>query len=323
MAPAVNPEIIVWFDNRFVPLGEARVSILTHALHYGTGVFEGIRGYWSDGEEELFLMRPLEHYQRWQANCGILHLQVPCTPAELCELTAELVRRNGFRTNLYVRPLAYKSAERIGVHPDEQDAFALIVLPFGDYIDSRRGLHAGVVSWRRLEDNAIPSRAKICGAYVNSALAGDEARRNGFDEAVMLNEDGQVAEGAAANIFLVRGGKLITPPVTDNILEGITRASVMELARTELNLEVVERSVDRSELYIAEEAFFTGTAVEVAPIVRIDHRPVGTGRIGHITGLLRGLYAAATRGRLPAYRRWLTPSYQHSVESQAATAKVA
>ncbi len=320
MAPAVNPEIIVWFDNRFVPLGEARVSILTHALHYGTGVFEGIRGYWSDGEEELFLMRPLEHYQRWQANCGILHLQVPCTPAELCELTAELVRRNSFRSNLYVRPLAYKSAERIGVHPDEQDAFAIIVMPFGDYIDSRRGLHAGVVSWRRLEDNAIPSRAKICGAYVNSALAGDEARRNGFDEAVMLNEDGQVAEGAAANIFLVRGGKLITPPVTDNILEGITRASVMELARTELNLEVVERSVDRSELYIAEEAFFTGTAVEVAPIVRIDHRAVGTGRIGHITGLLRGLYAAATRGRLPAYRRWLTPSYQHSVE---ATAKVA
>ncbi len=318
MGPTANPEIIVWFDNRFVPLGEARVSILTHALHYGTGVFEGIRGYWSDSEEELFLVRPLEHYQRWQANCGILRLHVPCTPAELCELTAELVRRNGFRTNLYVRPLAYKSAERIGVHPDEHDAFALITLPFGDYIDSRRGLHAGVVSWRRLEDNAIPSRAKICGAYVNSALAGDEARRNGFDEAIMLTEDGHVAEAAAANLFLVRDGKLITPPVTDNILEGITRASVMELARKELKLETIERSVDRSELYVADEAFLTGTAVEVAPIVRVDHRPVGTGQIGPTVTALRNIYSAATRGRLPAYRHWLAPCYQHAAEFQVA-----
>ena len=313
----VNPNTIVYFDNRFVPLREAQVSILTHALNYGTGVFEGIRGYWSESEEELHLVRPLEHFVRWRTNCRLLYIHLPLTPAELVEVTVELVRRNRFRTNLYVRPLAYKSAERIGVHLDDQNAFALIAMPFGDYLESERGVHAGVSSWRRVEDNAIPSRAKICGAYVNSALAGDEARRNGYDEAIFLSEDGHVSEGAAANIFLARDGQLLTPQVSDNILEGITRASVMELARRQMGLEVIERRVDRSELYIADEAFFTGTAVEIAPIVRVDHRPVGNGRIGPITAALKQLYADATRGRLPAYRKWLQPVYR-SVAAEVA-----
>lgn len=318
MATEVDPDIIVFFDNRFVPLREARVGILTHALHYGTGVFEGIRGYWEPGEKELFLVRAGEHYTRWRANCGILHIELPLTPTELCSLTVELIRRNQFQSNLYIRPLAYKAAERIGVHPDERDAFAVVALPFGDYLDSRKGLHAGVGSWRRIEDNAIPGRAKICGAYVNSALAGDEARRNGYDEAIFLTESGHVAEGAACNIFLVREGKLVTPPVTENILEGITRASVMELARNELHLEVVERRVDRSELYVCDESFFTGTAVELAPIVRVDHRPVGDGQIGPLTSALRKLYIHATHGRLPAYRKWVLPVYHSLAAAQAA-----
>jgi branched-chain amino acid aminotransferase len=318
MAAEVNPEIIVYFDNRFVPLGEAKVGILTHALHYGTGVFEGIRGYWEKEREELYLVRTPEHYARWRANCGILGIEVPLSAAQLCDLTVEIVRRNRFQSNLYVRPLAYKSAQRIGVHPDAQDAFAIVALPFGDYLDSQQGLHAGVVSWRRIEDNAIPGRAKICGAYVNSALAGDEARRNGYDEAIFLTESGHVAEGAACNIFLVRDSKLITPPVTENILEGITRASVMELARRELGLEVVERRVDRSELYISDEIFFTGTAVEVAPITRVDHRPVGDARIGPVTAALRKLYTDATRGRLPAYRQWVLPVYHPVSAARAA-----
>jgi len=308
----VNPNLIVYFDNRFVPLGEARVSVLTHALNYGTGVFEGIRGYWDEEEEELFLVRLEEHYHRWLTNCRILRMEFPLNPAQLTELTTELVRRNRFRDNVYVRPLAYKSSARIGVHPDEKNAFALVALPFGDYLDSRLGLHACVSSWRRVEDNAIPGRGKICGAYVNSALAGDEARRNGYDEAILLTEDGHVCEGAAANIFLVREGALVTPPVTDNILEGITRAAVMELARTNLRLEVVERRVDRSELYIADEAFFTGTAVEVAPIVRVDDRAVGSGKVGPVATALRQFYSDAVRGRLSAYRHWLTPAYHHS-----------
>jgi len=319
MAIKLDPNLLVYFENDFVPLGAARVGILTHALNYGTGVFEGIRGYWAESEEELFVVRPLEHYERWRRNAAILYINLPLSAAELCELTAELIRRNNLRTDLYIRPLAYKSAERIGVHWDDQSQFAIVALPFGIYLDSRAGVHAGVVSWRRVEDNAIPGRAKICGAYVNSALASDEARRNGFDEAILLNEDGHVAEGAACNIFIVRNGQLVTPPVSENILEGITRDSVMELARVEMKLEVVERPIDRSELYVAEEIFFTGTAVEVAPVTRVDHRRIGTGTIGPITERLRQLYTEATRGRLPGYHKWLFRVY-HPVGVRASVA---
>ncbi len=172
-------------------------------------------------------------------------------------------------------------------------------------MDSTTGLHAGVTSWRRLEDNAIPGRAKICGAYVNSALATDDVRRAGFDEAIFLCENGHVAEGATCNIFMVRHGRLITPGPADNILEGITRACIIELARECLQLEVVERSIDRSELYVCDELFFTGTAVEVAPVTRVDHRSVGTGAIGPVASELRRLYTEATRGRIPQFENWI------------------
>jgi len=310
MRAEADPNLIVYFGGQYVPLCEARVGILTHALHYGTGVFEGIRAYWDEPQQELFVVRPMEHFERWQQNCGILRIAVPHSPAELCEIAAELMRRNQLRTNVYVRPLAYKSAERVGVSPDDQDAFALIALPFGDYLPSDQGLHAGVSSWRRIEDNAIPARAKICGAYVNSALASDEARRCGFDEAILLNESGHVAEGSTCNIFMVRKGRLITPAVTENALEGITRDSVMELAQRELGLQVVERPIDRSELYVCDELFFTGTAVGLAPIVRVDHRPVKDGQIGVLTRQLRQLYFDATHGHLQSYLKWLTPVYQ-------------
>src|SRR5579875_523350 len=231
-AEAPDPNITVWFQNRFVRLGDANVNILTHALHYGTGVFEGIRGYYDEKRKDLLLFRVLDHFERWKRNCGILRIDVPQTPAALCEITTELCRRNGFESNVYVRPIAYKCSAKIGVAADENDAYSIVAIPFGDYFEGgKRGLTAGVASWRRIEDTAIPGRAKICGAYVNSVLAGDEARRNGHDEAIFLTQDGHVAEGATCNIFVVRHGKLITPPVTDNILEGITRASVMELAQ--------------------------------------------------------------------------------------------
>jgi branched-chain amino acid aminotransferase len=315
-----DPGTIVYFDGRFVPLADAKVSILTHALHYGTGVFEGVRAYWDETQRDLFLVRAVEHFARWKRNCGILRIQVPADPHELTDITVELCRRNRFETNVYIRPLAYKSAARVGVNPDDQDAFTLVAIPFGAYLDSTRGLHAGVASWRRVEDNAIPGRAKICGAYVNSALASDEARRNGYDEAIFLTESGHVAEGATCNIFMVRNGKLVTPPPSDNILEGITRACIMDLARREMKLEVVERSIDRSELYVCDELFFTGTAVEVGPITMVDHRPVGEGRqgsagageLGPVTLQLKQLYERATRGYLPAYQHWLEPVYSHA-----------
>jgi len=318
--PAPDANTIVWFRDQFVRLGDAQVNILTHGLNYGTGVFEGIRGYFDEGQGELYLFRIEEHYERWKQNCGILRLRVGPTPAELSAITAELCRRNQFRSSVYVRPLAYKASARIGVHADDNDAYAIVAVPFGDYFAGGGGLKAGVVSWRRVDDNAIPGRAKICGAYVNSVLAGGEARDNGHDEAIFLNQDGHVAEGAACNLFMVRRGKLITPPVTDNILEGITRASLMELAQRELNLTVVERSIDRSELYICEEVFFAGTAVEVAPVTQVDHRPVGTGQPGPIAQKLRELFGEAARGRLAAYRHWLRPAYRAAAQPAAVEA---
>jgi branched-chain amino acid aminotransferase len=307
MPSDLDPKLIVYFSGRYVPLAEAKVGILTHALHYGTGVFEGIRAYWDDAERRLSLFRPTEHYERWKQNCGILRIAIPLSPEELTAITVELLRRNEFRTNLYVRPLAWKSAERVGVSSDSQDAFAVVALPFGEYLPSDKGLHAGVSSWRRIEDNAIPARAKICGAYVNSALASDDARRSGFDEAIFLNESGHVAEGATCNLFMVRKGQLITPPASENVLEGITRDAVIQLAERELGLTVVERPIDRSELYICDELFLTGTAVGIAPVVRVDHRPVKDAAVGRRTREIRQLYFDAARGRLRAYRNWVVP----------------
>lgn len=316
-----DPSLIVYFDGKYVPLSEARVGILTHALHYGTGVFEGIRGYWDETQQELFLVRPMDHYLRWKQNCNILRMDIPLSPDELSSITLELVKRNGLQTNLYVRPLAYKCAERVGVSPDDKNAFALVALPFGDYLHADHGVHAGVSSWRRIEDNAIPARAKICGAYVNSALASDEARQNGFDEAILLNESGHVAEGSTCNLFMVRKGNLITPPVTENILEGITRDSVIKLTQRELGITVVERPIDRSELYLCDELFFTGTAVGIAPIVRVDHRPVKDGSIGAVTRRIQQLYFDATHGRMQRYRKWLVPAYhtQEKLEMETAS----
>lgn len=310
MKADADPNSIVCFGGSFMPLREARVGILTHALHYGTGVFEGIRAHWDELSRELFVLRALDHFERWKQNCSILRINVPVPPEELCRITTEILRRNEFRTNVYIRPIAFKSAERVGVAMDDQDEWAIIAMPFGDYLHADHGIHAGVSSWRRIQDNAIPARGKICGAYVNSALASDEVRQSGFDEAIFLNENGHVAEGATCNIFMVRKGKLITPPVTDNILEGITRDIIMELARRDLGLQVVERSIDRSELYICDELFLTGTAVGIAPIVRVDHRPVKNSEIGPIARQLQKAYFDATRGRTSTYRKWLLPVYR-------------
>ena len=318
MRADADPKSIVYFSGKFIPLCEAHVGILTHALHYGTGVFEGIRAHWDDLSQELFVLRVHEHFERWKQNCSILRINVSATPEELCRITTEILRRNEFRTNVYIRPLAFKSAERVGVSMDDQDEWAIIAMPFGEYLHADHGIHAGITSWRRIEDNAIPARAKICGAYVNSALASDEVKRSGFDEAIFLNESGHVAEGATCNIFMVRKGKLITPPITDNVLEGITRDSIMDLARRELGLQVVERSIDRSELYICDELFLTGTAVGLAPIVRVDHRAVKDAEIGPIVRQLQKTYVDATRGHISAYRKWLLPVYKSQDAAQVA-----
>lgn len=300
-----------FFGGEFVPIEQAQVSIMTHAFNYGTGCFEGIRAYWSKEEEQLLVFRLAEHYRRLHRSAHILRIALPYSVEQLGELTLELLRREGYRQDTYIRPLAYKSSELVGVRlHDLEDSFAVFALPFGRYVEKEEGADVIVSSWRRNADNAIPARAKITGAYVNSALAKTDAVLSGCDEAIVLNQNGHVSEGSAENLFLVRDGKLITPPVTENILEGITRATIIQLARKELGLETVERPIDRSELYVVDEMFFCGTGVQVAAIVTVDWRPVGDGKMGPIVKQIRDLYFDVVRGRAPRYRHWCTPVYE-------------
>ncbi len=295
---------IVYLDGEFLPEREARVPILTHALNYGTGVFEGIRAYRDHETGDMLLFRAKDHFDRMLQNVRFLKINIPMGSVRMVEIADELIRLNDCSSDLYVRPLAFKSATKVGVSLPPKDSFAMVVVPMGDYLDTRKGLHCCVSSWRRLQDNSIPCRAKICGAYVNSALAAQEARDRGFDEAIFLNEAGHVAEGSAMNIFLVRKGRLVTPDLSQGILEGITRDTVMALAR-EIGVQTETRTVDRTELYVADEVFLCGTAAQVAPVTAVDERLVGDGRPGPLTLRLQESYDRAVRGKLPGHEHWI------------------
>lgn len=299
-----------FFQKQFLPLAEAKVGILTHAFNYGTACFEGIRGHWNSDEEQIYLFRVKEHYQRLLQGCQLLKIELPYTIDELCQLTVELVQRSGYRDDVYIRPIAYKSSEILGVRlHDLEDDFAIAVAPFAPYLNFEEGIRCCVSSWRRLGDDMIPPRAKICGPYVNSALAKTEAVATGFDEAILLTTGGHVSEGSGENIFLVLDGKLVTPPCYDSILLGVTRQTVIELAKAEMGIETMERSIDRSELYIAEECFLTGTAAYVTPVIEIDQRPVAQGQVGPITKELLKVYLDVVYGRSKKYLYWCTPTY--------------
>ena len=302
------PTPTAYLQGRFVPLSEAKISVRTHAFLYGTACFEGIRGNWNEEDGVSYLFRLRDHYQRLHLSCRILRIELPYSNDELCELTTELVARNGYTEDIYIRPIAYKSGEEIGprMH-DIADDFLLFVIPFGSYLDPDAGIRCMTSSWRRVDDLGLPARAKVNGLYVNSALAKTEAQENGFDEAIMLDERGHVSEGSAENIFIIRDGKLITPPPSDNILEGISRDTVIALARNELGIETDERSIDRSELYVADECFMTGTAAHVTAVVEVDRRPVGDGKTGEITHRLQQLFFEAIRGKSDTYAHWVTP----------------
>ena len=301
---------VVYFQGRMRPYGECRLGPMTHALHYGTACFEGIRAYWNPAREQLFLFRVREHYERLAQSAHILQMSLPLDPARLCDLTRELLVANGFRQDVYVRPLVYKSSEEIGVrlHGLEHDLL-VYAQPFGRYIEAATGVRCMVSSWRRVDDNAAPARAKITGTYVNAALAKSEAVENGYDEAIVLGQDGHVSEGSAENLFIIRKGTLITPSVSDNVLEGITRATLMQLWTEELGLPVVERSIDRTELYIADEVVLCGTGAQLSPVVEIDTRPVGRGVPGPYARQLESLYFQVVRGELEKYREWCLPVY--------------
>ncbi|MSQ40785.1 MAG: branched-chain amino acid transaminase [Dehalococcoidia bacterium] len=300
------PTPLCFLGGRFIPLEEAKVGVMTHALHYGTAVFEGIRANWNEEEGTANIFRLREHYQRFLSGCQLLKMKLPYSIDDLCRITLELVEKCDYRQDSYIRPLAFKSAQRVAnlKLQDLEDDFLVFMIPFGAYLDVNAAARCCTSSWRRIDDTMIPPRFKISGLYVNSVLAKTEATLSGFDEAIMLNTDGHVSEGTGENIFLVKGGKLVTPPASDNILEGITRNTVMEIAHRELGIATVERSVDRSELYTADECFLTGTAAHLTPVGEIDHRPIGDGKMGATTRQLQDLYFDAIRGKKAAYRHW-------------------
>jgi branched-chain amino acid aminotransferase len=306
-----DPTAGLWayFHGDFVPLAEAKISVMTHAFNYGTAVFEGVRCYWNAEEEQLYGLDLLPHYKRIHRSALLLQMDLGPSAKELVAITVQLLRRNQFREDAYIRPIVYKSSETIGVrlHNLESD-ITIFAVPFGKYIDTEAGIRAQVSTWRRTDDNAIPARNKITGSYVNGAFAKSEAQANGYDEAIMLTQEGHVSEGSAENLFIVRDGILITPPGSDNILEGITRQHLMTMAG-DLGIVVKERSIDRTELYAADEVFLCGTGAQLAPVVEIDRRPISGGKVGPMTHRLHQLYFDAVRGRSDAYRDWLTPVY--------------
>ncbi len=306
----------LFMNGEFIPAEKGVISVRTHGFAYGTGCFEGIRGYWNERDQQVYLFRLREHYERLLRSCKILHISLPYTIDELIDISVELVRRNGQREDVYLRPVAYKGDTVIGVRLHGlEDHFVLTAEPMGNYIEMT-GLRCGVSSWRRIDDNAIPARAKIIGGYVNAAFAKTEAMQNGYDEAIMLTSEGHVSEGSAENIFMVVNGELVTPAPTENILLGITRDTVIQLAHRELNRITRERPVDRTELYTADEILLCGTGAQIAPVISVDQRDVGNGMVGPIARQLQELYFDVVRGKRPEYKDWCTPVFaevpQHS-----------
>ena len=299
-----------FLQGKFVPLEEAKLSVMTHAFLYGTAVFEGIRAYWSDEDNQLYIFRAKEHYERLANSCKIMRMSKKYSVMEMVELTRELLKLNGKKSNAYIRPVIYKSSTIVGVKlAGLEDDFLLFATEMGDYLDLQKGLKARVSSWRHVADNAIPMRCKVNGAYANAALIKTEALDDGYDEAIVLTEDGHVSEGSAENIFIVRNNTLVTPPETEDILGGITRDTIITLAKEELDIPVEIRRIDRTELYIADEVFFCGTGAQIAPVTLIDHRVIGDGSIGPVTQKLQGLYFKVVRGQLKAYKDWCTPVF--------------
>ncbi len=308
---------IAFHKGEFMPLEQASIGIMTHALHYGTSIFEGIRGNWNEEDEKLYLFRLEEHYERLLAGCKIMRINLPYSVSELCNITTDMVQRSGYRQDIYVRPIAYKSEERVATLflGHLEDGFSVFAIPFGAYLDLEAAARCCTSSWRRTQDSVIPPSIKIGGLYVNSILARTEAITNGFDEAILLNDRGQVSEGSGENLFLLKNGKLSTPSISDSVLPGITRNTVVELAQNELGIEVVERSITRSELYLADEIFLTGTAAHLTAVGSIDNIDVGNGTMGPATRQLQDMYFDVVRGKNPKYLHWCTPATPKLVEA--------
>ena len=295
---------VAYFKGRFCTFHEAQISVRSKAVNYGLGCFEGIRAYWNESAKQLYIFRAREHYERLRQSCRIIHLNLTVGVDQLIDVTAELCRRNNHREDVYIRPLVFNNHETMSPTLSSDPAeLAIYTLPLRDYLDTSKGVTACVSSWRRVTDNMIPARAKPTAAYLNSALARHEAKTNGYDEAIFLTQDGYVSEGSAEHIFIVRNGKLVTPTSQEDNLDGITRRTICEIA-ADLDLQVVERRISRTELYIAQEAFLCGTGAEVTPLTEIDRRPLGDGKPGPVTLRVKNHYAKVVRGEVPKYAAW-------------------
>jgi branched-chain amino acid aminotransferase len=305
-APASLDDVIAYFEGEYVPLKDAKVSIMTHAFMYGTAVFEGIRAYWNEDQGRLYGLKLREHMERIRRNAGMLLMHDLPPVDELVRIVTETIRRNDFRGDAYIRPVIYKSGMSIGVRLHNlPHQLCVLAVPFGNYVDTEKGIRIMTSTWRRNSDDALPARGKIVGGYVNMAFQKSEAEMNGFDEALVLTPDGHASEASAANMFVVRDGVLLTPPVNDDILEGVTRRAILELAET-FGIPTETRSIDRSEIYVADEMFLCGTGVQLSPVVELDHRPIAGGAIGPITKQIHEAYFAAVRGNDPRFAHWLT-----------------
>src|SRR5918999_774012 len=295
-----------FFEGRIVPFAEAKISVAPHAVQYGTGAFAGIRGYLDADGETINVFRLPDHCARLLNSAKLLRAELPYDRAQIARTVVELIARNAPKGDVYIRPFVYKSAVQLTPRlKGLGDELAIYLLNLGDYLPTT-GVSAIVSSWVRVPDNAIPGRGKLSGSYVNSAMAKDEAEEKGADEAILLDTSGHVAEGSGCNLFMVRDGTLITAPITGDILEGITRRTFLRFAE-DLGIPAEQREIDRTELYIADEAFFCGTGVQIAPIATIDGRPIGEGVPGPLTARLRDVFFATVRGRDERYRDWLTP----------------
>lgn len=300
-----------FFEGNFVPIEEANINIMTHAFLYGTAIFEGIRAYWNPKHQQLYIFRMKEHFERLFQSMKILRMDCQYSIDELCSLVVDLLRRNAPQEDIYIRPGIYKSACRIGPSLlDNPSDLYIFTVPFGDYFHGAPGLKVMVSNWRRVDDNAIPARCKIIGAYANTSLAKTDAVAAGFDDCIVLTDSGHVSEGSAMNLMMVRNGQLITTPVYENILEGITRDTVMEFAEEEFGLKTECRPIDRSELYICDELFFCGTGAQVTPVLEVDRRLVGDGTVGPITEKVKAWYQSICHGEQEKYKHWLTPVYK-------------
>jgi len=297
----------VWFDGKFVTLDKAKVPITTHAIHYGTSVFEGIRAYWNN--KNLFVFRLEEHVKRFRKSGQFYNISLNFTDEEIFEAITGICKKNKIKKSCYVRPFYFVGDYGINLHVTEKAPtnVAIFTFPFGDLFN-KNGITAGVSSWRKFSDLSTPPQAKMGGNYLNSIIATQEAKRNGFDEAILLDHDGNVSEAPGENIFIVREGRIITPPLSSSALEGITRDAVIKIGK-DLDIQVSENNITRSELLMSDEVFLTGTAAEITPIIEIDGKKIGNGKPGSVTKKMMDEYTDIVMNKDENYSHWLTPVY--------------